>query len=650
MKVAPSSHLVRFGVFEVDLRAGELRKQGVKLRLPEQSFQILAMLLEHPGELVTREEIQDRLWPNDTIVEFENSINAAVRRLRLALGDSADEPRFVETLARRGYRLIVEVERPPEAGNRAEPSPSPSPEVVASAPLVSLAKGHKKALLAGFAVLAVLALGLYLSRIDRMGFDRAARSQERGPAEAAREAIDSIAVLPFQNIGGDRETEYLSDGITEGIISALSRLPRLRVMARSMVFHYKGSDVDPRKIGGDLKVRAVITGRVALRGNTLMISTEMMEVKDGSQLWGEQYSRKLADAIAIQEEMARDISERLRLRITGEEKRLLTRRYTENVEAYELYLKGRYFLNRYKATDLQRSIEYFQQAIARDPRYALPYAGLADSFRVLAYVHRMAIKENFEKSKAAATKALEIDETVSEAHFSLAMVLEFWDWDWAGAERHLKRALELNPNSADLHNEYGLYLARIGRGEEARRELDRALEIEPFVQRAGGFSGYGFYLTRNLGKAEEVSRIKLESDPNNTAARFILGQVHELKGMYPEAIAEHEKAWLSGGNPDQLGHLGHAYAKAGNRAKAYEIIERLKRAEQGYLHVYEIAFIYAGLGEKERAFEWLDKAYQQRDRGLLFLKTDHCLDPLRSDPRFQDLLRRLNLPEEQPSR
>jgi len=294
--------------------------------LPEQSFQILAMLLERPGELVTREEIQKRLWPDDTIVEFENSISAAIRRLRLALGDSADEPRFVETLARRGYRFMVEVERPPEAGNRAQPSPVPSPEVVASTLVVSLAKRRRKALLAGLAVLAVLALGLY-------------RFLARGPAGPAREAIDSIAVLPFQNVGGDPDTEYLSDGITEGIISTLSRLPRLRVMARSMVFHYKGSDVDPRKIGGDLKVRAVMTGRVALRGNTLTISTEMMDVADGSQLWGEQYSRKLADAIAIQEEMAREISERLRLRITGEEKRLLTRRYTENAEAYEFYLR-----------------------------------------------------------------------------------------------------------------------------------------------------------------------------------------------------------------------------------------------------------------------------------------------------------------------
>jgi TolB-like protein/DNA-binding winged helix-turn-helix (wHTH) protein/Tfp pilus assembly protein PilF len=637
MAVARSSHLVRFGVFEVDLRAGELRKQGIKLKLPEQSFQILAMLLERPGDLITREEIQKRLWPDDTIVEFENSISAAIRRLRLALADSADEPRFVETLARRGYRLMVEVERPAEAGNRDEPSPSPSGKVVASTLVVSLAKGHKKALLAGFAVLVVLTLGLY-------------HFLAHGPTGPAREAIDSIAVLPFQNVGGDSEIEYLSDGITEGIISTLSRLSQLRVMARSVVFSYKRSDVDPRGVGRDLKVRAVITGRVVLRSNTLTVSTEMMDVEDGSQLWGEQYSRKLSDAIAVQEEVARDISERLRLRITGEEKRLLTRRYTENAEAYDLYLKGRYFLNRYRATDLQRGVEYFQQAIARDPRYALAYAGQADSFWMLAFSHRMAIKENFEKSKAAATKALETDETVPEAHRSLAMVLQFWDWDWAGAERHLKRALELNPNSADLRNEYGLYLARIGRGEEATRELDRALEIEPFVQRAAGFSGFGFYLTRNLRKAEEVSRIKLESEPNDMAARFMLGQVYELKGMYPEAIAEHEKAWLSGGNPDQLGHLGHAYAKAGNRAKAYEIIERLKRAEQGYLHVYEIAFIYAGLGQKDQAFEWLDKAYQQRDRGLLFLKTDHCLGPLRSDPRFQDLLRRLNFPEDRHSR
>ncbi len=525
MAVARSSNLIRFGVFEVDLRVRELRKQGLKLKLPEQSFQILAMLLEHPGELVTREEIQKRLWPDDTIVEFENSINAAIRRLRLAFGDSADEPRFVETLARRGYRLMVEVERPPEAGNRAEPSPGPSPEVV-SRRLVSLLKGHKKALLAGFAVLAVLALGLYISRVDRMGFDRVAPLQELGPAEAAREAIDSIAVLPFKNVGGDPDTEYLSDGITEGIISALSRLPRLRVMARSVVFHYKGRDIDARKIGGDLKVRAVMTGRVALRGQTLMISTEMMDVKDGSQLWGEQYSRKLADAIAIQEEMAREISERLRLRMTGEEQRLLTRRYTENAEAYELYLKGRYFLNWVAdAKNLERSVEYFQQAIARDPRYALAYVGLADSFWSLAVVHRAAIKESYEKANTAATKALEIDETVPEAHLSLAVVLQSWDWDWSGTERHLKRAVELNPNSAEIHRQYGNFLARMGRVEEARRELDRAFEIEPLVERIGigGFAAFGYYLTRNLDKAEQLLRMKLAAHSNHRFSHFILG-------------------------------------------------------------------------------------------------------------------------------
>ena len=640
MAVARSSHLVRFGVFEVDLRAGELRKQGVKLRLPEQSFQILAMLLEHPGELVTREEIQKRLWPDDTIVEFENSISAAVRRLRLALDDSADEPRFVETMARRGYRLIVEVERRPEGHQRKEPGPVPPPEVVASTLPVSLARHRKTVLLAGFAVLVVLTLGLYHFLTHR-------------PAGPARAAIDSIAVLPFQNVSGDPETEYLSDGITEGVIRALSRLSRLRVMAQSLVFRYKGKNVDPRTIGHDLKVSAVIAGRLVLRGNTLTVSTEMIDVADGSQLWGEQYNRKLADALAIQAELAEEIAERLQLQITGEEKKLLARRYTENAEAYELYLKGRYLSSRggwgqgQEAKNLQRSIEFFRQSVARDPRYALAYSGLAYSFQSLAWVHRQAVQHNSEEAKAAATKALEIDETVPEAHLWLAVVLQFWDWDWAGAERHLKRAVELNANSADIHSEYGLYLARLGRTEEARRQLSRAFEIEPLPQRIGSLAAFGYYLTRNLDKAEEMSRMQLESDPNNARGHFVLGLVYELKGMYSEAIAEHEKAWLSDGNPDQLGHLGHAYAKAGNRPKAYEIIQQLKRTENGYLYVYEIAFIHAALGEKDRAFEWLEKAYQQRDKGLRYLKIDHCLDPLRSDPRFRDLLRRVNFPEEQ---
>jgi TolB-like protein/Tfp pilus assembly protein PilF/tRNA A-37 threonylcarbamoyl transferase component Bud32 len=571
--------------------------------------------------------------------KLEEIINKALEKDREVRYQTASDLRADLKRVKRDTDSGRAVSAPAPAYDRRE-EPLPSAAVPAARAeessdavlVVGLAKRHKKLVAAvGSALLVLAVYALYRGLAGRVAGPRA-------------EPIESVAVLPFANASGNPDAEYLSDGITEAIISSLSQLSQLRVMARSTVFRYKGKDIDPQRAGAELKVRAVVTGRVAQRGDTLLVSAELVDVAGGSQLWGAQYNRKLADIFAVQEEITKEISDKLRLRLSGQEEKQLTQRHTANTEAYDLYMKGRYLQSKGGEENLNESVKSFEQAITKDPKYALAYAGLANSYNQLALIPRVSIKENYEKARAAASKALEIDETLPEAHYSMLGPLFYWYWDWAGFERHVKRALELSPNSASAHFSYGFLLAFTGRREEARAEMDRAFEIEPLLQTMGVMVAWGYWWNRDLDKAIEVSRRVLDVQPKNRSAHFWLGMSYEAKGMEREAAAEFEQAWPLGRNPDDLGHMGHAYAKMGNRAKALEIINELKQAKTGYLYAYEIAFIYAGLGEKDRAFEWLEKAYAQRDRGLVCLKVDQCLDDLRSDPRFQDLLRRMNFP------
>ncbi len=394
------SWVIHFGVFEADLRAGELRRNGSKVKLQEQPFQILAMLLERPGEIVTREELRARLWSADTFVDFDHGLNSAIRRLRDVLGDSAENPTFVETLGRRGYRFIAPV----------------------------------------------------ASRVLR---------------ERQHEPIESVAVLPFANRSADPNTDYLSDGITESLINNLSQISTLRVTARSTVFRYKGKDADPRKVGSDLHVRAVVSGRLLKRGSSLIIQAELMDVATGSQLWGGQYNRQAENVFLLQDDLSREISEKLRLRLTGDEKRRLTKRYTEDAEAYRLYLKGRYHWNKRNPEGLQKAVDYFQQALNRDPVYPLAYAGLADTYAYLSFFHVVPPRQAMPKAKAAAVKALEIDDHLAEAHVSLGYVSFTYDGDWSAAGKHFEQAFALNPIYSGAHTFYAFYLSSLGRSEEA---------------------------------------------------------------------------------------------------------------------------------------------------------------------------------------
>jgi serine/threonine protein kinase/Tfp pilus assembly protein PilF len=465
------------------------------------------------------------------------------------------------------------------------------------------------------------------------------------------QAMDSLAVLPLLNESADPNTEYLSDGITESLIRSLSQLPNLRVMARSTVFRYKGKDVDPQKVGRDLGVQAAVTGRVQQRGDTLIIAVEMVDVEKGSQLWGGQYSRKLADIFAIQEEISREISEKLRLRLTGEEQKRLTRRYTENPEAYQTYLKGRYYWNKRAVEGFKKGLEYFQQAIEQDPSYALAYAGLADSYNLLGlYVyHGLPPKESYPRAKAAAEHALQIDDTLAEPHTSLAWVKFRFDWDWPGAESEFKRAIELNPRYPTAHHWYAYYLAGVGRLDEARAAIQKAQELDPLSLIINATVAQVFYYAHEYDRAIEQLRKTLEIDPNFAHAHRLLGESYREKAMVREAIAEMQKAvTLSGGNRAYyLGQLGNAYAVSGRRGEALRILDELMElSQQMYVSPTIFAIVYIGLGQKDKAFTWLERAYEERSAFPTEFLAEPMFDSLRSDRRFQDLLRRMNFPRD----
>jgi serine/threonine-protein kinase len=453
--------------------------------------------------------------------------------------------------------------------------------------------------------------------------------------------IDSMAVLPFVNGSGNADTEYLTDGITETLINNLSQVPGLRVSARSVAFRFKGKDVDPQKAGADLKVRAVITGRVTTRGNLLIVQADLVDVRDGSQLWGGQYNRPFADILAIQDEISGEIFEKLRLRLTGDDKKRATRRYTENAEAYQLYLRGRYYWNQGTIAGYKKAIDYFQQAIGKDPKYALAHAGLADSYLLLGSYWVEAIAE----AKTAALTALELDRTLAEAHVSLGHIKLWLDWDWPAAEREFKQGISLNPNSALAHNQYAMYLAAMGKLDEAIAEVKRAQELDalsPIVNTDLGW--YLLYAGRGAEAAEQF-RKTLELDANYLSARWGLGAADVQRHAYAEAVDELKKAvTLSEGSPVPIGHLGLAYGLKGDTAAAKQTLADLtKMADRQYVPASTLAIVYTGLGDKAHALESLERAYQEHDFSMVFLGVAPWFETLRGDDRFQQVLRRMDL-------
>jgi len=616
--------VIRFGVFELDLHAGELRKAGVRLRLPAQSVEVLTLLLERSGDLVTREELYQRLWPTGTFVDFDHGLNAVINRLRETLGDSADLPRFIETVPKRGYRFIApqsQAKQTPEAGVGAD-------------------RGRKAGSLLAFVGLAVIAVAGLLVGLNVRGW------RDRFLMRAANPRIQALAVLPLENLSGDPTQDYFVDGMTDELITSLGRIGALRVISRTSVMQYKSTKKPLPEIARELGVDAIVEGTVLRSGHRVRIIANLLYAPTDRHLWAESYERDLRDVLALQNEVADAIAREIKLKLTPQEQARLVRTRSINPEAHELYLKGSEVS--WQGGDPKKSREYFQQAVQKDPNFAPAYVGIARAYWVLGASDALPAVEAFAQQKAFARKALELDDSLDSAHLAVADALFFGDWDWPGAEREFKRTLEANPNSEDAHAMYSRYLAALNRHEEAITEATRALEINPVGSWSTVGLGIAYYVGRNYDEAlsQLQKALRLNPAPRREMPLY-LAWIYREKGLYKDAIKE----ILGIDNPDSfppaiVGHLGNTYARAGNKAEAQKILRRLiaKSAKEHVGH-YAVALIYAGLGEKDQAIEWLDKAYEVHDKGMCYLKVDPPLDSLRSDPRFQDLLRRMNFPQ-----
>ncbi|HXM23720.1 MAG TPA: winged helix-turn-helix domain-containing protein [Terriglobales bacterium] len=632
----------RFGVFEVDLRSGELRKQGIKIKLHDQPFQILAMLVEHPGEVVTREQLQQRLWPADTFVDFDRGLNSAVKKLRDALGDSAEIPRYVETLPRRGYRFIGSLSN--ASTSKAEPaagvpgrvieekSSAASEEAETKVPAVSGPRSRWMLWAPAAALVSLLVL--------LVGFD-AGSWREKLLARATPIHIRSIAVLPLENLSGDPAQEYFTDGMTDALITNLAQISSLKVISRTSVIRYKGTKKTLPEIGRELNVDGVVEGAVVRSGERVRVDAQLIEVKTDRHLWASSYERNLGDVIVLQNDIARAVANEVQVKLTPQEQAHLQRADSVDPQAYESYLRGRYFWNKGTDVAVRKSIDYFQQAIQRDPNYPLAYAGMAEAYIVRGDVSP---EEKFSKAKATAKMALQMDDGLAEAHNAMAMSLFRYDWDWRAAESEFQRALALNPNYAQAHQWYGQYLRAMGRQNSAMAEIKRAQELDPLGLMIGGGSGqYGTQYDLMI----ESNRRKLELDANFAGAYLGLGRAYALKGMYQDAIAAFQKGLdLSGGAPHYLSFLGYTYGVWGKRNEARKILLQLNQlSKRRYVSPYEIGLVYIGLGEKDMAFDWLQKAVADRSIPLVPLKAGEEMASLRSDPRYAELLSRIGLPQ-----
>lgn len=617
-----------FGPFRLDPTERKLLRGNEIVALTPKTFDTLVILVRNSGHLLEKDDLIRMLWP-DTFVE-EGSLSNNIFLLRKALGE---DPAFIETVPRRGYRFVGAVQQlPPAASTYLEKLSNAGTSVIASIPVRIRSAWRNRAIL-GITAAVLLASFVVASRFYR-GVGRGG------------EAIDSVAVLPFVNADGDPNTEYLNDGITESLINSLSLLPNLKVMSRDSAFRYKGKEVDAETVGRALGVRAVFKGRVAQRGDTLEISAELIDARDNSHIWGQQYSRKPSDIFAMQEEIAKEMTAALRMRLTGAEEKRLTKTYTANAEAYQDYLKGRYWLNKQTEEGFRRGVGYFQQAIAKDPTYALAYSGLADCYIFIAGLGLAPPREAYSRAKEAALKALEIDDALAEAHVSLSYVETDYEWDWSEGERESRRAIELNPSNAMAHEAHADVLWTTGRFDESMLETKRALELDPLSIEYSNDLGVQLFLARQYDQAIEQEGKVLELDPNYLPVFYFRGICYLKKSFYKEGIAEVEKGVaIAPDDPSALTGLGYGYAVAGKRAEAEEVLDKLNElSKHEYVSPVWRAKIYAGLGDKDKAFTWLEKAYEDRSIvSVAYLKTNPMLDPLRSDTRFADLLRRTNL-------
>ena len=627
---------VRFGVFEADLRTGELRKHGLRVRLQEQPFQVLALLLERHGETVTRDELRNRLWTADTFVDFDHGLNKAINKIREALGDSAASPRFVETVARRGYRFLADVTvvDPPVTTLPASPGSLVATERGEREP-VAYSVDHRRSAWWSASIIGGIALTLASLTLLIWALEFRGRPSP----------IRSLAVLPLENLSGDASQEYFADGLTDELIATLGQISALRVISRTSVMPYKRARKSLPEIARELNVDAVVEGTILRSDGQVRITAQLIEARADKHLWSERYQGDVRDILTLQNKVARAIAGQIQINVNRQEQATLAHVKAVDPQAYEAYLKGRYFWNKRTADGLKTAKDYFDQAVARDSTYAQAYSGLADTYALLGdwQYGVMAPAEAFPRAKAAAIKALELDNSLGEAHISLAFSLEGFDWDLAGAEKEFQRGLALSPGYATAHHWYAWHLSLLRRDGEAITEMRQAENLDPLSLIINADLAELLLIAHHDDDSVQQSRKTIEMDRHFALAHNQLGQAYLQKRMDDEAITELKQAVeFSGGSPTCNANLARAYALSGRRTEAVQLLTDLKKpSSPGYSNASEIAMVYAALGDRDEAMTWLERAYQERFNPGVLLRRG--FDPLRSDPRFQGLTRRVGL-------
>jgi TolB-like protein/DNA-binding winged helix-turn-helix (wHTH) protein len=617
---------LRFDGYELDVRAGELRKHGVRLRLRGQPLQVLEILLEQAGEVVTREEIQSRIWPGNTFGDFDHNLHNAVARIREVLGDSPEKPRYIETLPRRGYRYIGPIEDFQTLQLAAEP-PERKIQPVA---LIARPKRKRSLVLVLCALLAfaVVALSLWLH------------------AKAGGAPIRSIAVLPLKNLSGDPSEEFFVDGMTDQLITDLAKVGSLRVISGTSVMQYKGAKKGLPAIARELNVDAIVEGSAIRSGQRVRITAQLIQARTDQHLWAETYDRDLGDILNLQSEVSDAIAQQVRAQLTPTQHAELGRGHAVNPAAYDDYLKGRlYFVNEYTKVDsLKKAQRFFEESIQKDPDFALAYAGLADTYAYLAFAGALPRDQAERSARETLAQALKLDNSIGEAYDTLGALSSRFDWNWAAADREFNRAIALAPSYSCAHEDRAEFLALMGRRAEALAEIARIDQLDYSFSAAQTETGT-YYQLRDYPRLIDASKRALLLDPNEGSQHYSLGIGYEGTGKLPEAISEYQKAIAMSDGSRSVVALAHAYAAMGKKVEAEKILRDLEREEKRNADSpYTMATIYAGLHDNDKAFEFLQKAYADKLMGLpSAMRADPVLDSLRSDRRFQDILRRIGL-------
>ena len=631
MNVHASSPTLRFGPFELKVETGELWKSGTKIRLQGQSLRVLLCLLEEPGRFRSREELRRNLWPDGTFVDFDHSLNVAVNRLRERLGDSAETPRYVETVAGVGYRFIapVEASQPPL-------SESPRPELDSSGDSSRVWK--RPFLRAGVAAVCALLLAALTWFPWNLIFKHG--------AAVGGSHIDSVAVLPLTNIAGDDREDYFADGMTEELITELASLGSFRVISRTSIMRYKKTVRSLPEIGRELNVNALVEGTVRRSGDRVRITVRLVSTSPEHLIWADAYEGDIHDVLTLQRDVASDIAGNIQTKLGVQPAPSLPARKRLDPETYEDYLRGRHFLARRDAESMNKAAGYFQMAVQRDPQYAQAYAGLAATYDLLGTYELRPPEKSFPQAIEFAGKALQLDSTLSEAYTARASAESFYELDWVAADRDFQRAIALDPSSAFAHHWYAEHFNNVGKAERSVSELKRARDLDPLSLPINSILGIAYRAAHHYDEAVQQCKKTVELDPNFSMGHWCLGEAYMGERQYLAAVSELERATALGATPLLICDLGCAYAGVGKDTEARAILKALEQnAQFAYVSPYLIASIYCALGEKDEAFKWLYSAFDRRDSHIVELSLDPLMDPLRSDPRFLPLIQRLHLPK-----